>query len=239
MKKITSFNLKEGEIINGKYEIISLLGKGWEGEVYLVREIETNIERAAKFFFPHRNLKGKTSSAYAKKLHKLRNCDIIIHYYAQETYFTNDSQVTVLISEFIEGELLGDFLKTLPGKKLHPFAALHLLHSLAEGIDQVHRMKEYHGDLHTDNVMLQRFGLHFDLKVIDLYRWGSPNSQHIRDDVVELVRIFYEILGGKKAYPKLPQPMKDICCGLKRSLILKKFNTAGKLKGYIENLDWD
>ena len=38
MKKIESFNLEPRDIINSRYEIIELIGKGWEGEVYLVKE---------------------------------------------------------------------------------------------------------------------------------------------------------------------------------------------------------
>jgi len=237
--KINSFNFEPGKVIKGKYEILERLGEGWEGEVYLVKELKTGIERAAKFFYPHRNPKGKTSTFYAKKLHKLRHCDIVIKYYTQDTLYFGGTYVVFLISNFIDGELLSDFLERQPGKRLQPFIALHLLHALASGIEDVHRAKEYHGDLHTNNIIVQRFGLKFELKLLDLYRWGSPNGTHIKDDVVELIHIFHELLGGKKHYAKLPSKIKDICCGLKRSLILKKFKTAGKLREYIENMEWD
>ncbi len=36
-----SFNLSPGRILAKKYEVVSLLGSGWEGEVYLIREIAT------------------------------------------------------------------------------------------------------------------------------------------------------------------------------------------------------
>ena len=69
---IDTFNLSEGRILARKYEVISHLGSGWEGEVYKIRERNTGIERAAKLFFPHRNIRNKTSKFYAKKLHQLR-----------------------------------------------------------------------------------------------------------------------------------------------------------------------
>ena len=36
--RITSFDLHSGSQLGGKYEVVSRLGAGWEGEVYLVRE---------------------------------------------------------------------------------------------------------------------------------------------------------------------------------------------------------
>ena len=40
-KEITSFQLVRGRVLAGKYEILSPLGSGWEGEVYKLREVET------------------------------------------------------------------------------------------------------------------------------------------------------------------------------------------------------
>lgn len=238
MRAIKPLDFPPGEIINGKYEILQLLGKGWEGEVYLVKELATGIERAAKFFYPERNKGNKTSKHYAKKLHKLRNCGIVIQYYTQDSYF-HDRPITFLISEFIEGELLSAFVDRQSGKRLGAFTAVHLLHALASGVECIHRMKEYHGDLHTDNVIVQRVGLRFELKLLDLYKRSATRSENVQDDVIDLIQIFYDVLGGKKHYRKQPQAVKDIICGLKRSLILKKFKTAVQLKNYLENIEWE
>ncbi|MBW2987840.1 serine/threonine protein kinase, partial [Candidatus Woesearchaeota archaeon] len=67
----------------------------------------------------------------------------------------------------------------------------------------------------------------------------GASSEQIKSDVVELIHIFYEVLGGKKHYHNLPPEIKDIICGLKRSLITKKFKTAGKLREYLENMEWN
>jgi putative component of toxin-antitoxin plasmid stabilization module len=56
--------------------------------------------------------------------------------------------------------------------------------------------------------------------------------------VVDLVRILYDAVGGRKHYKRQPQVIKFICCGLKRSLILKKFRTAGQLREHLETLTW-
>lgn len=236
--RIDRFRFPPGTLVAGKYEILSELGAGWEGEVYLVRERLTGIERTAKFFFPQRNPRDRALRFYARKLHKLRQCPIVIQYHAQDAMRYQGEQVSILISEFVEGKLLSDFLRGMPGHKLTPFQAIHLLHSLACGIECIHAMKEYHGDLHPDNIIVQRYGLGFELKLLDMFHWGAPSRENISNDVCDLVRIFYDVLGGKATYARQPPEVKAICCGLKRSLIVDKFKTAGKLRAHIETMEW-
>ena len=235
---VDKFEFSTGRKLANKYIVIRKLGQGWEGEVYLVKELLTGIERAAKFFYPERNINNNALKFYAIKLHKLRHCPILIQYHTQDTIVYRGITISFLVSDFIEGELLSSFLFRQKGKKLTPFQALHLLHALASGIESIHHMKEYHGDLHTDNIIISRFGLSYDLKLLDMFHWGSARSDNIRADVCDLIRIFYDALGGKSHYAKMPQEIKEIVCGLKKSLILKKFRTAGQLREYIETIQW-
>jgi tRNA A-37 threonylcarbamoyl transferase component Bud32 len=235
---IKSFDFKPGRHLARKYEIIRLLGSGWEGEVYLLRELSTGIERAAKFFFPERNPRNKSINFYAKKLHKLRDCPALVRYHTQETAQIQGHDISFLISDFVEGQILTDFLKEQPAKKLDLFQALHLLYSLAVAIEDIHRLKDYHGDLHPGNVIVRRYGLGFQVKLLDFFHWGSPKPQNLRDDIVEMIKIFYDVLGGAKRYAKQPQEVKEICCGLKRTLILKKFKTISHLRAHLENMPW-
>lgn len=236
--KIRAFDFKPGLELCGKYVVVGQLGRGIEGEVYLIREKATGIERAAKFFFPRHNIRAKNAMFHANKLHALRHCPIVIQYHAQDTVCFNGADISFLISEFVEGELLAQFLKRRRGGRLTAFPALHLLHALACGLESIHSHNEYHGDLHTENIIVQRYGLGFDLKFLDLYNWGSPTAANRRHDVVEAVRVFYEALGGKKHYSAQPAEVKAICCAMRRSLILKKFNTAGQLRRHLETMDW-
>jgi serine/threonine protein kinase len=237
-RPINTFDFQPGRILARKYKVLSLLGAGWEGEVYRIEECQTRIERTAKFFFPHRNYRNKISTFYARKLHKFYRCPIVIEYLTQETVRFRGMQVTFLVSDYVEGDLLSQFLEKQPGKRLTAFQGLHLLHALASGIECIHRMREYHGDLHTDNIIVQRYGLGFDLKLLDMFYRGAPKLENIHDDVCDLIRIFYDSIGGQKRYAKQPVEVKAICCGLKRTLILKKFRTAGQLKNYLETMQW-
>lgn len=236
--RIDSFNFYPGRILAGKYEVINRLGTGWEGEVFLVKETSTSIERAAKFFFPHRNIKDRSLRFYAIKMHKLRQCPIVIQYHTQDSILYRGMKINFLVSEYVEGELLSHFLKRQPGKRLNPFQAVHLLHALARGIEYIHQIGEYHGDLHTDNIVISRFGLGFELKLLDMFHWGAPTTKHIHDDVVDLIRIFHESIGGNRYYAAQPPEVKAICKGLKRNLILRQFKTAGQLRLYLESMAW-
>lgn len=237
-KYIEAFDFHAGRVLARKYEVVKRLGAGWEGEVFLVNETATGIERAAKFFYPDRNPKNRNLLFYAKKLHKLRQCNILIQYHTQETITYRNQSVSFLVSDFVEGELLDEFLKRQPGKRLDVFQALHLLHTLAKGMESIHHLGEYHGDLHSGNIIVQRRGIGFDCKLLDLYHLGAAKRSNIHDDVIDLIRVFYDSLGGQRFYAKLPQEIKDICCGLKRTLILKKFRSAGQLRDYLENFHW-
>jgi tRNA A-37 threonylcarbamoyl transferase component Bud32 len=236
--RISSFKLSGGTRLAGKYEVVSRLGSGWEGEVYLVRECGTRIERTVKIFFPRRNLGNRALRFYARKLHKLRHCPIVIQYHTRDTFVFDGLPVSFLVSEFVEGELLSDFLKRQSGRRLNPFQGVHLLHALAVGIELIHNVGEYHGDLHTDNVIVLRHGLGFELKLLDMFSWGSPNAENIQHDVFDLIRIFYDALGGQRWYRRQPQEVKDICKGLKRSLIAREFRSAGQLCQYLEMMEW-
>jgi len=230
---------KPGVLINDRYEILEKLGWGWEGAVFLIEELATGIPRAAKFFLPKRNVRNRASRYYAKKLHELRDCPIVIQYHGVEEVDLDGEPLTALISEYIEGITLDRFLKKLPGKRMQPFMALHFLHAMVEGIEKIHRHREFHGDIHLDNVLVRRYGLHFEIKLIDFYNWGMPKREQIQKDICDTVEVFHTALGGRMWYHKMPPSVKRICCGLRRDLIIKRFPHIGHLKAAIENFEWE
>jgi tRNA A-37 threonylcarbamoyl transferase component Bud32 len=238
MTRTTPFDLEPGRIIARKYEVVSRLGGGWEGEVYRVRERNNDIERAAKLFYPERNIRNKTANAYARKLHALRECPVIIQYHFQEVITLRRLPVTVLISEFVEGELVEEYVARQPGKRVPLFQGIHLLHALATGIESIHAAGEYHGDLHSENIIVRRLGLSFELKFVDMFHWGKNNRANRNEDIVNAIRMFYDAIGGAARYRHHPDEIRRICCGLKRSIILKRFRTATALRRHIETQQW-
>jgi tRNA A-37 threonylcarbamoyl transferase component Bud32 len=233
-----AFGFRPGRRLAHKYEVLSKLGGGYEGEVYKVRELTTGIERAAKFFYPERNVRDRTITYYARKLDKLRRCPILIPYLTHDQIDYRGQAIKFLVSEYVEGQPLKTFIRAQPGRRLTDFEGLHVLHSLAAGLEVIHALKDYHGDLHAENIIIRRRGIGFEVKLIDMYRWNVSTTENIREDVYDIIHIFYDAIGGRGHYAKCRPEIRAICCGLKRSLIHKKFRTAGQLRVYLETMEW-
>src|SRR5690606_7334823 len=98
-----------------------------------------------------------------------------------------------------------------PGRRVGPYRALHVLYNLVVGLEQIHAVGEYHGDVHTENIILHPRGVRFELKLVDFYDWGKPARHKRFQDVYDVIGVFYDILGGKQRYSRLPEEARYIC----------------------------
>ena len=121
MPRLKHIRLPPGTMLTERYRIEERLGAGWEGEVYKVLELVPGIERTAKLFLPHRNIRNRTLKFYARKLHKLRQCPLVIQYHSHDRFIWRDVEIDFLVSEFIEGELLSSYVQRQHGKRLPLF----------------------------------------------------------------------------------------------------------------------
>ncbi len=207
--------------------------------MYAIVERSTGIRRAAKFYYPQRDPRGKAAIAYARKLDALRHCPILMQYHHQEVATVRRNKVTVVISDLVEGVKLSEFLASQPGKRLSTFEALNVLYILAKGIAPIHARGEYHGDIHDGNIMIRRQGVGFDIKLLDFFDLGRPTKAKVRKDVLNLIQVFHATLGGAPRYARQPRVVKGIIRGLKDSLILERFKSAGDIQRHLEALEWD
>lgn len=235
VRKIDAFGFLPGQQIGDKYVIDAFLGGGLEGEVYRVTERRTRVHRAAKFFYPQENAGDRAARAYARKLHRVRGCPIAIEYHHAETILVDRAKVTCLFSDYVDGMLLDHFVAARPGRRLPPFEALHLLYALVHGLEQIHALKEYHGDLHGSNILVMPRGIFFEVKVVDFYNLGRASAARQRDDIVDLARLLHWMTGGARAYDRQPPVVKHICCGLRRGRILRRFPSARRLRSFLES----
>ena len=233
------FNLQPGRKLGPQYEVVQLLGAGTEGEVYQILETDTGIYRAAKLYFRHKDPRSKAVVWYARKLHTLRNCSIVLQYHHTQVIQIARQKVLCLVSDLFDGIQLWKWVQMQRGQRLPGYVALHVLYQLVLGLERVHAQSEYHSDVHTENVMIRPHGVGFELKLVDFYNWGRPSKAKQQQDIVDTIRVFYDILGGKEHYSKLSPELKSICAGLKESIILTRFPTMYALRVYLESFSWE
>ncbi len=230
--------LRPGLTLGRNYYVVELLGSGWEGEVYKVEERRSGVPRAAKIFFPNRRLTPKRLQRYIQKLYKLRNCQIVTQYHHRDIARVGREQVEILVSDFMHGEVLSAYIAAQPRKRLTEFEALHLLHALAAGVEQVHCLGEYHGDIHTDNIIVSRRGIGFEVCLLDLFDLGRASQEKMQGVVYDMATVLYELVGDADGYRKCGSAIRHIVCGRKHSLIRQRFRNAGQLRVALENLEW-
>jgi tRNA A-37 threonylcarbamoyl transferase component Bud32 len=236
--QITSFDLKPGRKVGQRYVVEANLGKGTEGEVYQIREVDTEIRRAAKIYFPHRDPDHSISIRHAQKLETLRHCPIVLQYHHSEFVTIRRQKTVALISELAEGVQLQKWINRHRGGRLRPYTAMHVLYNLVRGLEAIHALGEYHADVHTENILIQPRGVRFGLKLIDFYDWGRPAKYKQQQDLYDTVRVFLDCLGGRSQYARQPPEVKHIVSGLRRDLVLKRFPTMTALRRHLESFEW-
>ena len=231
-------DLQVGRKLGSRYRVESLIGQGSEGAVYSVVDMTTGIRRAAKLFGRQADRRGRLSTRHAQKLNRLRYCHIVLQYLHSETVRVKGQSVIALVSELCEGMPLEQFIAQQPGKRMSTFMALNLLQTLVEGLEEVHLAGEYHADVHSQNIMVQPRGVGFEVKLIDFYEWGRTTKSKQQQDILDAIKVFYEMLGGRRVYRRLPDEVKYIIAGLQTKHILNRFPTMSDLSIYLDTFEW-
>ncbi len=150
--------LENGIIIN-QYKIISSIGKGGMGEVFLAQDIKLNRKVALKIL-PNEFAEDKDRMSRfvreAQSVSALNHPNIItIHEIAESagTHF--------IATEFIDGKTLNDYKKSNP---LDYKSALEIAIQIASALDEAHHAGIVHRDIKPDNVMIRSNGL---VKILD------------------------------------------------------------------------
>ena len=83
-----------------------------------------------------------------------------------------------------------------------------------------------------------RRGVFFQLRTIDFHEWGRSAAVERRADILAIVRLLYDLIGGRSHYKTQPQAIRDVCMGLRSDLILNKFPTIFHLRAHLETFEW-
>lgn len=150
-------NLKKDTTIS-HYKILSQIGKGGMGEVYLAQDTKLNRQVAIKFLsdeFSKDSDKLNRFVQEAQSASALNHPNIITVFEIGET---DNTQYIAL--EYIEGETLKARLK----KKIKFNTALDVATQIASALDAAHSAGIVHRDIKPDNVMIRKDGF---VKILD------------------------------------------------------------------------
>jgi serine/threonine-protein kinase len=151
-------NLENGTIIN-QYKLISAIGKGGMGEVFLAEDTRLDRKVALKILPPEFAEDKERMSRFvreAKSASALNHPNIITIYEIGEADGTH-----FIATEYIEGETLHTNLKSQP---LNLKSVLEITIQVVSALDVAHRAGIVHRDIKPENVMIRPDGL---VKILD------------------------------------------------------------------------
>lgn len=173
-------SMRSGTILNGKYMVGKVLGKGGFGITYVGYNLDDNKRVAIKEFFPsgivYRNTQQTQVSisdgdeknifhngidkfiSEAKMLNSLSAHPNITNIY--ECFLENNTAYYVM--EYLEGDDLKRYYEK--NGKISEYDALRIMRDVCNALDFVHKQKIYHRDISPDNIFLLSDG---SVKLID------------------------------------------------------------------------
>jgi serine/threonine protein kinase len=160
-----------GQMLGGRYEIVSLLGEGGFGLVFKARQLSTGQVVAIKLMQPEllaRSGPGSRAQVQIKRFQRemqliaqLKHPNIVRLIDSGEM---DDGQLFTVL-EFIEGESLAQVLER--DGALTVREAKHLMFQVLDGLSSAHELGIVHRDLKPDNIMLTRTGYRRNAMVLD------------------------------------------------------------------------
>jgi serine/threonine-protein kinase len=157
--------LNLGEVIDGKYEIVRLLGEGGMGAVY--EGINTRIHRRVAIKVLHGNVSGN-EEAITRFEREAQAAGRIGSEHIVEVLDLGDlpSGDRYMVMEFLEGEALND---RITRGRMNPRIVAQMMVDMLEGLKAAHAAGIVHRDLKPDNVFLltNRNGKKDFVKIVD------------------------------------------------------------------------
>ena len=205
-----------GTILNERYRIVGLLGRGGMGEVYRAEDLTLGQPVALKFLPETLSADGAALARFHREVRVARQ---ISHRNVCRVYDIGEAEGSQFLSmEYVRGEELSSVLKRfgrLPADK-----ATEIARQLCAGLAAAHEAGVLHRDLKPSNVMIDEKG---DVRVTDfglaglLEEFGggaalegtpeymSPEQLagrelNERSDIYSLGLVLYELYTGRKAF---------------------------------------
>ncbi len=162
----TPGTLARGTLLDGKYEVLELLGAGGMGEVYKARHVHLGAFRCIKV------MKTALLADENYRQRFLREARLATQIHHPNVAVVHDFSVlengsNYMVTEFIEGTTVRQW-EVANGRFPLPLA-IEVALQVLEGLDYIHRRELLHRDISADNVMLFFDAEdHLQVKIIDL-----------------------------------------------------------------------
>ncbi len=150
----SQFELQEpiaaGQTLFNRYLVIRQLGEGGMGQVWLVRHLELDCERALKFIMPQFSFDAEVHHRFAREARMMagfQHPNVVVVHDARL-----GSNAGFIEMEYIRGQSLNQILK--PGVPMPLDWTARVLEQLCDVLQTAHEGKIVHRDLKPGNLML-------------------------------------------------------------------------------------
>ncbi len=214
--EIQNSNFVAGTVLDGRYRIIGLLGKGGMGEVYRAEDLKLNQVVALKFL-PEKLEKDKAT--LDRFIGEVRTARQVSHTNVCRVFDIGDIGGKHFISmEFIDGDDLSQLLRRIG--RLPSDKAVEISRQICFGLHAIHDAGILHRDLKPANIIIDSkgkaritdfgiAGIEADISKEEV-RVGTPaymSPEQItgkevttKSDIYSLGLLVYEIFTGKQAF---------------------------------------
>ena len=142
----------------GRFDIVSTLGRGAQGTVYLAhdthldRRVALKTLRVDRMEAAARQAQTELMLSEARIVGKLAHPNLVALFDAGE-----ENAMPYLVFEYVEGQTLADLIRTR--RTIAPLEAVRLSISLLSGIEYAHTAGVFHRDIKPANIMITRDGV--------------------------------------------------------------------------------
>jgi eukaryotic-like serine/threonine-protein kinase len=161
-----ALDLRAGLVVDGRYELVRVLGRGGMGEVWSAQHLRLRRHVAIKFVTLDHPDVANMLLAEAQVLASLRHPAIVSVFdcgvFGQAPY---------LVMEQLQGETLAEHLRR--EGPLDSQEAVRMMHRIALGLVEVHAASIVHRDIKPGNILLDVSGGSLQAKLID---FGIANA---------------------------------------------------------------
>ncbi|OCA80799.1 serine/threonine protein kinase [Pseudobacillus wudalianchiensis] len=143
---------EKGAVLNGRYEIVHVIGMGSYGIVYLCNDLKTSENKVIKQLRPSKKRSKKDIELFKNEMAILR----MLNHKSIPTLFEAFAHDGYLfyVMNFIDGDNLEDQI-FLGKKTFNEKESLLIVSHLLELVDYLHKKDIYHQDLRIPNILIK------------------------------------------------------------------------------------